>query len=45
MTPKDRIRFIVDEIKAGKVLVLERGLTAKEELELIRVTMAEIDHA
>ena len=44
MTPGQRIRFIVDEIKAGKVLVLERGLTAKEELELIRVTMAEIDH-
>ena len=44
MTPEERIRFIVDEIKAGKVLVLERGLTAKEELELIRVTMAEIDH-
>jgi len=44
MTPEQRIRFIVDEIKAGKVLVLERGLTAKEELELIRVTMAEIDH-
>lgn len=44
MTPEQRIRFIVDEIKAGKVLVLERGLTAKEELELIRTTMAEIDH-
>lgn len=44
MTPEQRIRFIVDEIKAGKVLVLERGLTAKEELELIRLTMAEIDH-
>ena len=44
MTPEQRVRFIVDEIKAGKVLVLERGLTAKEELELIRVTMAEIDH-
>lgn len=44
MTPKERISFIVDEIKNGKVLVLERGLTAKEELELIRVTMSEIDH-
>ena len=44
MSPEQRVRFIVDEIKAGKVLVLERGLTAKEELELIRVTMAEIDH-
>jgi hypothetical protein len=41
---RDKIRFILDHVKQGKVLVLEKGLTSSEELELIRVTMAEIDH-
>ncbi len=44
MSPEERIRFIVDEVKLGKVLVLERGLTAVEEMELIKITMAEIDN-
>jgi len=44
MSPQERIRFIVDEVKRGKVLVLERGLTAVEEMELIKITMAEIDN-
>ncbi len=39
-----KIRFIIDQVKDGKVLVLEKGLTSSEELELIRVTMTEIDH-
>lgn len=39
----EKIRFILDQVKKGKVLVLEKGLTAAEELELIRVTMTEID--
>jgi len=44
MSPAERIRFIVEEVKQGKVLVLERGLTAVEEMELIKITMAEIDN-
>lgn len=44
MSPKERISFIVEEVKKGNVLVLERGLTAIEEMELIKVTMANIDH-
>lgn len=40
---KDKIRFILDHVKTGKVLVLEKGLTATEELDLIRITMSEID--
>ena len=44
MSPAERIRFIVEEVKLGKVLVLERGLTAVEEMELIKITMAEIDN-
>jgi hypothetical protein len=41
---KEKVRFIIDQVKTGKVLVLEKGLTSSEELELIRVTMSEIDH-
>ena len=39
----EKIRFILDEVESGKVLVLERGLTPQEETELIAATMAEID--
>lgn len=40
----DKIRFILEQVKSGKVLVLEKGLSSSEELELIKVTMSEIDH-
>ncbi|MFW3147024.1 MAG: DUF2073 domain-containing protein [Thermoplasmatota archaeon] len=40
---REKIRFILDHVKTGKVLVLEKGLTATEELDLIRITMSEID--
>jgi uncharacterized protein len=43
MTTTEKIRFILDEVEAGKVLVLERGLTPNEEAKLIEATMAEID--
>ncbi|MCD4800200.1 MAG: DUF2073 domain-containing protein, partial [Methanococcoides sp.] len=31
MQPVEKIRFIIDEIKDGKILVLEKGLTPEEE--------------
>lgn len=40
----NKIRFILDAVKQGRVLVLESGLTPSEELELIQTTMSEIDH-
>lgn len=43
MTVTEKIRFILDEVEHGKILVLERGLTAQEECRLIEATMAEID--
>lgn len=43
MPTAEKIRFILDEVVAGKVLVLERGLTATEEAKLIEATMSEID--
>lgn len=38
-----KLRFILDEVEAGRVLILERGLTPEEETALIAKTMAEID--
>jgi uncharacterized protein len=43
MSPTEKLRFILDEVRGGKVLVLERGLTPTEEAKLIEATMAEID--
>jgi hypothetical protein len=42
-SPRDKIRFILNEVKRGNVLVLEQGLTAQEEAELIKTTMSDID--
>jgi len=44
MNSQEKLRFIIDEIKKGTVLVLERGLTAEEEIDLIKTTMSEINH-
>jgi hypothetical protein len=40
---RDKIRYILSEVKRGNVLVLEQGLTAEEEAELIKTTMSNID--
>jgi hypothetical protein len=40
---EEKIRFILDEVEAGKILILERGLTPQEEARLIEQTMREID--
>ncbi len=44
MSSQEKLRFILDQVKRGTVLVLERGLTAVEEIDLIKATMSEIDH-
>ena len=43
MTTTEKIRFILDEVKSNKVLVLEQGLDPREEAQLIQTTMGEID--
>lgn len=43
MGTEEKIRFILDEVESGKVLVLERGLTPPEEAKLIEQTMREMD--
>jgi len=44
MTPAQRVRFILDEVQQGKVVILERGLSAPEELELVKHALSEIQH-
>jgi uncharacterized protein len=44
MGTEEKVRFILDEVESGKVLVLERGLTPQEEAKLIEQTMREVDH-
>jgi len=42
LTSDDKLQFIIKEVKLGNVLVLEHGLTAFEQTELIKRTMEEI---
>ena len=44
MGTMEKLRLILDEVKAGKIVVLESGLTPEEEAKLIEMTMLEIDH-
>ena len=42
LTAMEKIRLILDGVKEGKILVLEKGLTPSEEAKLIEMTMIEI---
>jgi hypothetical protein len=43
MAPVEKVRFIIDEVRSGKILVLEKGLTPEEEASLIEMTMTLIE--
>jgi len=43
LNPTDKLKYIIQEIKKGKILVLEQGLTPFEKTSLIEKTMKEID--
>lgn len=40
----EKLKFIISEVKKGKILVLEHGLTPVEQTNLIEHTMKEIEH-
>jgi len=40
----EKLKFILKEVKNGKILVLEHGLTPVEQANLIERTMKEIEH-
>jgi len=44
LTSDEKLRFILKEVKKGKILVLENGLTPMEQTSLIENTMKEIEH-
>ena len=41
-SPSEKLRFILKEVQKGKILVLEHGLTPREQANLIERTMKEI---
>lgn len=43
-TSEEKLNFIIKEVKNGKILVLEQGLTPVEQTSLIERTMKEIEH-
>jgi len=43
MAPVEKVRFIIDEVREGKILVLEKGLSPEEEASLIEMTMTLIE--
>ena len=42
MGQTEKVRYIIDEVRRGKIMVLEKGLDPMEEAKLIEMTMAEI---
>ena len=43
LTSDEKLKFILKEVKKGKILVLEYGLTPMEQTNLIECTMREIE--
>ena len=43
LSSKEKLKFILSEVKKGRILVLELGLTPTEQTNLIETTMKEID--
>jgi len=44
LSSDEKLKFILKEVKKGKILVLEHGLTPMEQTNLIENTMKEIEH-
>jgi hypothetical protein len=43
MSSMEKLRFVLDGVKSGNIVVLEGGLTPEEQMELIELTMTEVD--
>ena len=44
LSSTDKLNYILSEVKEGRILVLEHGLTPSEQATLIQHTMKEINH-
>ncbi|NQE45594.1 hypothetical protein C5S31_06200 [ANME-1 cluster archaeon GoMg2] len=42
MASTEKLRFVLDGVKSGNIVVLEGGLTAEEQMKLIELTMIEV---
>ena len=43
ISAEEKLKFILEEIEKGQLLVLEKGLTAEEQTKLIEMTMGEVN--
>jgi len=43
MGSMEKLRFVLDGVKSGNIVVLEGGLTSEEQMKLIELTMTEVD--
>jgi len=43
LNSEEKLEFILDEVKKGQILVLEKGLTPEEQAKLIEMTMKKIN--
>lgn len=44
LSTSEKLKYILKEVKQGRILVLEHGLTPNEQTQLIESTMKEINH-
>jgi len=44
LSSSEKLNYILNEVKEGRILVLEHGLTPSEQTQLIEHTMKEINH-
>ena len=44
MSTEDKCDLVIDRVRTGKIIVIEGGLSYKEEALLIQKSMNEIDH-
>jgi hypothetical protein len=44
LSSEEKLAYILNEVKHGRILVLEAGLTPTEQTDLIQTTMREINH-
>ena len=40
---QEKLKFILEEVRKGQILVLEQGLTAEEQAKLIEMTMEKVN--
>jgi len=42
MGTMEKLRFVLDGVKSGNIVILEGGLTSEEQMKLIELTMIEV---